>query len=249
MPNQIRRAVRAGATVWWTNAVLVGTVAPDEAVAHVQGDVLVPTRSPAGSGPSDLPRTSDRSPWTVTWGWLRGQRCRSLRLVIPAPGDPLGMSGPTETTRAAIDSGCALICDEAGVALIPQDSSIWQVRSVEAGMPQGGLGTIGEARREMREAMSEVSQVFAALNPDETDQARIQEARRTRSPMAPRGVDPRAAELAASAIQVWQFTAIALDAARRRGRVPGELSDLARNARRALAVAFSHPLTPGPVRR
>ncbi len=245
MPNQIRRAERAGATVWWTNAVLIGTVTPDEAVSHVKGDVLVPTPTLANTGSSGLPLDSDRSPWPVTWGWLRHQECHGLRLVIPIPGDPLGLSGPAETTSAAIASGCALICDQAGVALIPQESNIWQVRRVEPGLPVGGLGTISEARRSMREAMTEVSQVFAGISPNEADLARIQKARRTHVPMAPRGVDPKAARLVASATQVWQFMDIAEGAAYRRGRVPSELSDLNHNARRALAVAFSHPLVPG----
>jgi hypothetical protein len=243
VPNQIRRAVRAGATLWWTNAVLIGTVTPDEAVSHVKGDVLVPTRTWAKMGSSSLPLDSDRSPWPVTWGWLRRHECHGLRLVIPRPGDPLGMSGPPETTSAAIDSGCALICDQAGVALIPQKSDIWHVREVGAGLPEGGLGTIGEARRSMREAMTDVSQVLPAMSPDQTDLARIDQARRTKVPTAPRGIDPKAAELAASAVQVWQFVEIALDSAHVRGHVPRELVDLNRNARRALAVAFSHPLT------
>lgn len=249
MPDQIRLAVQVGATAWWTNAVLVGTVTPDEAVSHVKGDVLLPTRTWASAGSPSIPQDADRSPWPVTWGWLRGQGCRRLRLVVPVPGDPLGMSGPADTTSAAISSGAALICDQAGVAIIPQESGIWQVRSVGTGMPEGGLGTISEARRSMREAMTEVSRVFAAINPDESDLARIQAARRTRSPVVPRGVEARAAELALSAIQVWTFMEIAMDAAHRRGPVPGELSDLSRNARRALAIAFSHPLTPGPARR
>ena len=224
--------------------MLIGTVTPDEAVSHVEGDVLVPTRTWANTGSSGLPLDSDRSPWPVTWGWLRRQECHGLRLVIPIPGDPLGMSGPTDTTSAAIASGCALICDQAGVALIPQKSDIWQVRKVEPGLPVGGLGTISEARRSMREAMTDVSRVFATINPNENDLARIQRARRTKVPIVPRGVDPRAAELAASAIQIWQFTDIALDAANRRSHRPGELVDLNHNARRALAVAFSHPLAP-----
>lgn len=248
MSNQIRRAVRTGATAWWTNAVLVGSVTPDEAVSHVRGDVLVPTRNWSGSGSPSLPPDSDRSPWPVTWGWLRGHGCHGLRLVIPVPGDPLGMAGPAETTSASIDAGCALICDQAGVALIPQASAIWQVRSAESGLPAGGLGTLGEARRTMREAMTAVPLVFAAFDPDEVDLARIQKARNTPDPVAPRGVELRAAELAASAAQVWQYLEIAMDSAYRRGREPRELADLNRSARRALAVAFSHPLTPGPTR-
>lgn len=234
--------------MWWTNAVLIGTVTPDEAVSHVNGDVLLPTRTWANTGSSSLSLDSDRSPWPVTWGWLRRHECLALRLVLPVPGDPLGMSGPAESTSAAITSGSALVCDQSGVALIPQESDIWRVRRIEPGLPTGGLGTIGEARRSMREAMAEVAQVFAAIDPGDTDLARIQVARRSRSPMAPRGVDPRAAKLVASAIQVWRIAEIALDAAYVRGRAPDQLTHLSSNARRALAVAFSHALTPDAAR-
>lgn len=152
------------------------------------------------------------------------------------------MSGPAATTKLAINSGAALVCDEARLALVPQEFGFWRAHPIDPGMPEGGLGTVSEARRAMREAMIDISQAFTTFDPDQIAQDQIRKARVSAPPAAPPGVDPRAAQLAASAIQVWELMDIAADAAERAGRKARDLTELNHTARRALAVAFSSSL-------
>lgn len=248
MRVETRRAARAGTTTWWTNAVLAKTVSPDEALSHVTGDVLITdlartSRATGGSDESpDGPR-STRTDWLQTWAGLRGSGCSGLSLVLPVPGDPLGMPGPAEVTKAAILSGAALVCGPQEVTLVPEDSGFWRQYATEHGPQDRGLGTLSEARRIMREAMVDITQSVTELNPDPEALVQIQRARATPAPTPPAGTDPRAADLAMSAALVWQLVLIAKDAADRRDVSLPELGPLSAAARRALSVSFSHPIS------
>jgi hypothetical protein len=229
--------------------VLVGSVSPDEAVTHVQGHVLLPNEAARDSDRAPAATPTDRSPWPLAWGWLRRHHCAALQLTLPVPGDPAGLAGPPDTLSSAIAAGSALLCDSTPWALVPSDQELWRARPMETGPPTGVVGTLSESRRAMREAMIEITGAFTSLTPDDAALAEIAQARSMAAPTPPPGVEPRAAQLAASAIQVWEFMEIAARAATRSDRPVPELGDLKLTARRALSVAFSHSLSIVPTRQ
>ena len=241
MSLTIRRAAAAGNLVWWTNAVLAGTTAADDALGHVDGQVLLPSAVTANTGQGRVTGSAtQRSSWPLVWGWLRRHKTDSLRLVLPVPGDPVGITASKEVTAAAIKAGVAIVMPAANQVLLPVADGLWQANPIQEGLPDGGLGTLSEARREMREAMAAVTTTISEIAPDEQTLAELAVLRR--SPIAaepPVGVDPRAAQLVQSAGLVWELTRLAITVSDA-GNGQTHLRELNRAARRAVAVAFSH---------
>ena len=243
MSLTIRRAAAAGNLVWWSNAVLAGTAAADNALTHMAGQVLLPSAVAANNTQAHLagPATQ-RASWPLVWGWLRKHDSDHLRLVLPVPGDPVGITADKDVAAAAINAAVAIVMPAAGQLLLPIADGLWQAKPIRDGLPGGGLGTLSEARREMREAMAHVTATISSINPDEQtleDLARLR--REDIAPQPPPGVDPRAAQLVQSAGLVWELTRIAMPLGET-GATREQLRELNRAARRALAVAFSHPV-------
>ncbi|KWX01549.1 hypothetical protein LI90_2581 [Carbonactinospora thermoautotrophica] len=84
----------------WGNAFLAGQVSLDEAAAAVAH----PDETHRVVGVSDEPE-----PVIVAFGRLRGLGVTGLRLVLPVPGDPLGLPGPPAFNEHAVEAGEAVL--------------------------------------------------------------------------------------------------------------------------------------------
>lgn len=92
----------SAALVAWGNAWLTGHVGLDEAVDAVE----------RLSGPhvaSGLPDHSGETPLRTGLAALRRFGLSALRLALPTPGDPLGLSGPPAFNSAAIEAQEAVL--------------------------------------------------------------------------------------------------------------------------------------------
>ncbi|MET8984019.1 hypothetical protein ABZW49_01085 [Nonomuraea wenchangensis] len=133
--------------VAWGNAWLAGHVGLDEAADHVE----------AAGGPA----VAGEVPLRAYLANLRASGLRELRLALPAPGDPLGLSGPPSFNAAAVDAGQAAIAvlDDRNLGLVPapdrRGSSYDGVRFGvhESGPVRHDLPSLAEAERELSDAI------------------------------------------------------------------------------------------------
>ncbi len=106
----------SAALVAWGNAWLTGHVGLDEAADALErlgGPHLV----------VGVPGEEGDVPLRVGLGTLRVTGMSALRLALPAPGDPLGLTGPPSFNTSAIDAGEAVLAavGSQSLGLIPAD--------------------------------------------------------------------------------------------------------------------------------
>ncbi|MFD5856457.1 MULTISPECIES: hypothetical protein [Streptomyces] len=158
---------RSGRLAAWGNALLAGLVSPDDAVHEIVGDDAVHRVEglPGESAPVGL---------TLGLGRLRTLGVSGLRIALPAPGHPLGLSGPPEFNARAMDAEEAVICHGAAFGLVPQvyeagpDGDVhvevvWQVLPVREA-PPADVPSLGEAERELAEGLREATEVLSGLD-------------------------------------------------------------------------------------
>jgi hypothetical protein len=106
----------SAALVAWGNAWLTGHVGLDEAV-----DVVERLGGPHVA--ADLPGKSEETPLRSGLATLRVSGLSAMRLALPAPGDPLGLSGPPEFNSSAIEAGEAVLATvgDRSYGLIPTE--------------------------------------------------------------------------------------------------------------------------------
>ncbi len=225
VPDEIQRALRVGATSWWVNAVLAGAAPGDVAADHLPGLVIFPD--------------GERMSWLSAVGRLRTAGVSGVNTRVTEAGDPAGLPGPVEVTRAALAAGSVLTTDGSRLVMVPTAGGHWGClpASPTHGEP---LGTLAEARSLMRTAMAELSAEFSGLDPDDEALASVAALRRLVDPVPPPGLEPRSADVAATAVRVWWMSRIAAGLSDRRGlSCPPQVRGLGPLARRALSVAFS----------
>lgn len=248
-------AGRSGRFVAWGNAVLAGLVSPDTAAERICGrDGCHRVLGWAGRDTDTL---------TVALARLRSAGVTGLRLVLPVPGDLLGLPGPAEFNVDALDAGEAVLVDGG-----PPSAEAWGlIPAVQAENPDDCVGTavhwqaarvnptpsptptLGEAERELAETMRAATDALDALDvarwrPEAAD--RISEIRSGRNTdlLAP-GYPARAHRVLALAQRVAAIAELAADddgAAFNLGGIAGrdaELRALARAARRAQLAAYN----------
>ncbi|MEO3889150.1 hypothetical protein [Nonomuraea sp. B5E05] len=144
--------------VAWGNAWLAGHVGLDEAADHVE----------AAGGPvvaGDVPLRKYLAD-------LRVGGLRELRLALPAPGDPLGLSGPASFNSAAVDVGQAAIAvaDGRNTGLLPlpdhRGSSYVGVRLEvhDSGPVRHDLPSLAEAERDLSDAMRSATEALTSVD-------------------------------------------------------------------------------------
>jgi hypothetical protein len=113
----------------WTAACLRGSTGPDDAAAAIRGDdpQHLVTGWPEHPEPLDL---------TLLPAAISTLREPSVRLALPAPGDPVGLAGPAPFNAAAVDAGEAVLVVGLGAAygLIPEEDArtvLWRCQPVE----------------------------------------------------------------------------------------------------------------------
>lgn len=155
------------ALVGWTTAWLAGAASHDDAVAVIQGPTL--------HGVVGLPG----EPGETTLGWalgrLRVAGVTGLRMVLPVPGDIVGLPGPATLRAAALSAGQAAVCLGADLALVPLterhespfDGTVttvrWTCHAAEA-LPPYTEPTAAEAEYALRAAVREAVSALAELD-------------------------------------------------------------------------------------
>ncbi len=185
LPRSVRLAL-------WLRAGIEGRATVDEVLRAVRGD--------------DEPHTVD---WvgddTAAWAPAPGDdgtedlrpalerllpRAAGVRVVLPVPGDVVGLRGPSAMIKAAMDAGECVFVDlspntrvTAGasgsvdaVGLVPEVTEFgswlepgtmvtWRAWSVAAApAPAGDMGSLADADRMLREALREAIEALADLD-------------------------------------------------------------------------------------
>jgi hypothetical protein len=162
---------RSGRLAAWGNALFAGFVSPDEAAERIVGDDAV-------HRVTGLPREPRESAvgLTLALGRLRSLGAdEGLRVALPAPGHPLGLSGPPEFNSRALEAGEAVLAPGAALGLVPQAREVgpsgdvhaevtWHCQPMTAGPVTGDVPTLGEAERELAEAMRDATTALTELD-------------------------------------------------------------------------------------
>ncbi|MBB6439151.1 hypothetical protein [Streptomyces candidus] len=158
---------RSGLLAAWGNALLGGFVSPDDAALAIVGDDAVHrvTGLPGETGPVGL---------TLALGRLRVLGATGFRVALPAPGHPLGLSGPPEFNARALDAEEAVVCTGAALGLVPEVEEIGPAGDVRVEVrwtcsevrdaPPADVPSLGEAERELAEALRDATAVLARLD-------------------------------------------------------------------------------------
>ncbi|MBB4786583.1 hypothetical protein [Streptomyces rapamycinicus] len=158
---------RSGRLAAWGNALLAGLVSPDEAAHRIADE-------DASHRVAGLPGESGQVGLTLALGRLRALGAKGLRVALPIAGHPLGLSGPPEFNAHALDAGEAVIATGAALGLVPEVSAagpegdqhievVWRCQAVREA-PPADVPSLGEAERELAEALREATEVLSRLN-------------------------------------------------------------------------------------
>jgi hypothetical protein len=217
---------RSGRMAAWGNALIAGLVSPDEAAERIAGDDAVHrvARLPASAAPGAEPEPAPVG-LTLALGRLRSLGASGLRVALPAPGHPLGLSGPPELNARALDAGEAVLAPGAGLGLVPEVQEagpegdvhvevVWQCLPLLEG-PPADVPSLSEAERELAEAMRDATAALTELDVAgsgpvadaalEAYRARAEAGRRLLAP----GYPPRAVRVLELAQRVRALLAIA----------------------------------------
>lgn len=193
----------ATALVAWGNAWLTGHVGLDEAVDAVERN----------AGPQILGGEPAEVTLRRGLGDLRVGGMTALRLALPRPGDPLGLTGPPALNGAAIEAGSAVVAvlDDRAIGLVPAEdrrgSSYvgvrWTAHDASPGPPD--VPSLADADRQLTLAMRDATEAlltvddFAGVPPEIADAlVDLRDPDRGDHPLAP-GYPPRAHRVAALA--------------------------------------------------
>ncbi|MGV9453189.1 hypothetical protein [Streptomyces sp. NPDC003635] len=246
---------RSGRLAAWGNALLAGLVSPDDCVLAVVGDDAVHRVEglPGESGPVGL---------TLALGRLRALGVSGMRVALPAPGHPLGLSGPPEFNARALEAEEAVVCHGAAFGLVPEVYAagpdgdehvevVWHVLPVREA-PPADVPSLGEAERELAEALREATEVLSRLDvagsgpvAEAAIDAYRARAERGREVLAP-GYPPRAVRVLELAQRVGMLVALASGNGHGAAVTSGEMAARAaalrpveRTARRAQVAAYN----------
>ncbi|TDD60492.1 hypothetical protein [Actinomadura rubrisoli] len=246
----------ATALVAWGNAWLTGHVGLDEAVDAVE----------RSAGPQILGGAPAEVTLRRGLGDLRVGGMTAFRLALPEAGDPLGLTGPPEFNRGAIEAGAAVVAvlGDRAMGLVPAEdrrgSSYvgvrWTTCDASAGLPD--VPSLADADRQLTLAMRDATEVLLTVDdlsgtpPEIADAlADLRDPDRGDHPLAP-GYPPRAHRVAALAGRLSRVVDLArrmddrglnADQMRRRGEA---LRLLDRAVRRALVAACNSAFDPVP---
>ncbi len=246
--DQVRTDSPISATlVSWGNAWLAGHVGLDEAVDQVE----------RAGGPQVVTGDQAESALRTFLADLRIGGLTSLRLALPIPGDPLGLTGPPSFNGVAIDMGQAAIAVLTGasprrVGLVPapdvRGSSYAGVRwtAMEAGAGEPDVPQLAEAERALNEAILSATDALLGVDGPAQGFPTLKESGETLAP----GYPGRAHRVSALAGRL----AAALRLAGERGLTSGQLAarsealrELDRAVRRATLAAHHAIIEQGRV--
>jgi hypothetical protein len=223
---------------WWGTAWLRGEVVTD----LVLDAVLLDDATHVVAG---LPGVAGSVSLARALAELRISGATSVGLALPGPGDPVGIGGPADFSRAALDAGEAVVAGEIG--LVPHRVGAAVEWSSYVAWPRQ-LTDVGEADRDLRRALLETAGALAGLDvarwrPEVADA--LMDLHHPPRLVPPAGTPSRCADLAARALHAGAIVDLALEddgaavsgaemSARR-----GALQPLGAAARRGLVAACS----------
>ncbi|GAA1158466.1 hypothetical protein [Nocardioides aquiterrae] len=235
----------AARLAWWGTAWLRGHAVTDLVLdAVIGGD--------ATHVVADLPGADGTATLVEGLAELRRLGATSFGAAFPAEGDPLGLGGPADFNREALDAGEAVVVEGSGLGLVPRRTGaavVWTAHPAA----RRQLPDVGEADRELRRGLLETAEALATLDvarwrPEVAD--RLMDLRHREPLAAPDGVPARCVALAARGLQATGIVELALEddgasitayevQQRRAALVP-----LDRAGRRALTAACSPEAWP-----
>ncbi|MET9864374.1 hypothetical protein ABZY93_34615 [Streptomyces smyrnaeus] len=162
---------RSGRLAAWGNALLAGLVSPDEAAERIAAQdarhrVVLPGDD---GGPVGL---------TLALGRLRSLGAVGLRVALPVPGHPLGLSGPAEFNARALEAEEAVLAHGTALGLVPSvheagpldadpedvhTEVLWECLPVREA-PPADVPSLAEAERELADALREATEVLTRLD-------------------------------------------------------------------------------------
>jgi hypothetical protein len=249
---------RAGTLTAFGNAVLLGLGGPDEAIEAVTG-------ADALHRVVGLPGEPDPVSLALALGVLRGLGVQGLRLVLPEPGDVVGMPGPATVSAEAVRCGSAVLTvgppSVPSLALLPTaepsdrgDVVRWDAVAVDFALAPHGLPTLSEAERSLAESMRETTAALDVLDVakgrDDVAGSLARLEREVRTLPLPASMAPRAQRTVVAASRLLGILAVAADSesgavtaaeAQRRSEV---IRPLRLVARHALCAAYSAATEP-----
>lgn len=251
---------RAALLVAWGTAYLQGRASLDEADVHTVGEDGL--HRVVG-----LPGHEEPAAWSVALGLLRREGATSLRLVLPEPGDPLGLPGPAALTEAATAAGeVAVVLGGPAIALVPTVAPDahgavvrWDVLLAGSTVGNGGLPSLAESERELAERMREGIATLEALGlargrDDVSDRLRVVD-HGLRRLILPTTLPPRAVRLVEQATRLAAVVAIAREddgaavTAAEAATREAALRPLSQAARYALCAGYGAAAEPDPADR
>ncbi|GGW88434.1 hypothetical protein GCM10010297_06760 [Streptomyces malachitofuscus] len=199
---------------------------------------------------------------TLALGRLRALGVTGLRVALPTPGHPLGLSGPPEFNARALEAEEAVVCSGAALGLVPEVYEagpsgdvhvevVWHCLPVREA-PPADVPSLGEAERELAEALREATEVLTRLDvagsgpvAEAAIEAYRARAMRGREVLAP-GYPPRAVRVLELAQRVGALVSLAgakghggaVSASEMAARA-GALRPVERTARRAQVAAYN----------
>jgi hypothetical protein len=246
---------RSARLVAWGNAWFAGHASPDDTADAVRGD----DESHVVRG---LPG-ADGVGLTLALGRLRALGATGLRLALPAPGHPLGLTGPAEFNARALETGEAVLAVGAPWGLVPealwhgadhQDDGVlavtWHALPANPGFP-ADVPALRDAERELAEGMRDATEALVRLDVagagPEVQRALARLRSRSAEPeelLAP-GYPQRAVRVLQSARRVSALVALAsvtegaAVSASEMSQRAGALRPLERAARKARVAAYN----------
>ncbi|MGH1565718.1 hypothetical protein [Mumia sp. DW29H23] len=239
---------RSARWVCWFNAWLADAapletatdaVRADDAAHHVLGGTAGLLAQRDGDAPS-------AEPLLLAWGALRRAGATGASLALPEPGDPYGLAGPAPFTAAATDAGEAVVVEGIGVGVVPEvvgSGVFWHLYDAHPVSPTAG---VAESSRELRTELAGTADELLSLDVarwrPEVREA-LADIREATAPALAPGYDPRAEQLAATALRCLAIAELAADTesaavtAWESDTRAAHLRTLARTARHALVVA------------
>jgi hypothetical protein len=198
---------RAARLTIWFNAWLRGATSTDCALEGVIG-------GDAAHHLTSLPDDPEPIPLVLALGRLRNLGATEGRLALPAPGDPLGLAGPTTFNEQTLEAGEGCILPGSGIGLVPcvvGAGVFWQVHRAESSAARPDLA---EADRDLRAVLVRTADHLAGLDlagrrPDVADELVDLRISRAAKGWAP-GYPPRALAVAAAALRALAIVSLAV---------------------------------------
>ncbi|QNE78168.1 hypothetical protein F0344_29380 [Streptomyces finlayi] len=158
---------RSGLFAAWGNALVAGLVSPDDAALAIVGEDAV-------HRVEGVPGETGQVGLTLALGRLRALGATGFRVALPVAGHPLGLSGPPEFNARALEAEEAVVASGVPYGLVPEVREagpagdlhvevVWRCLPVREA-PPADVPSLGEAERELAEALRDATAVLARLD-------------------------------------------------------------------------------------